>query len=226
MFFDIETRDEDRVKISELQKQYPKFEPVFIAGAESFNQEVVIEVKNRTGNNFSHIITTRLDNDDAVHEAFVQSVQEQFKGQDEALIDPISGYSLWTQDPVLLAKIKKPFNPFMSLIEKNGAELTTVSTRNHDHWSSYQNRIVLEGIPLWLQVIHGENQASQFGYKGWLVEGGYLSRELNLLDGFHLDMAYSEPPSAIYVRIYNIKVWCYHLLRNIRSALNKLAGRK
>jgi hypothetical protein len=226
MFFDVATREEDRVKISELQNEYPKLEPIFIDGAESFNQEVVIEVKKKTGNNFSHIITTRLDNDDAIHESFVQAVQEQFKGQDEALIDPISGYSLWTHSPTLLAKVKKPFNPFMSLIEKNVSELTTVSTRNHDHWSSYQNRLVLDGIPLWLQVIHGENQASQFGYKGWLVEGGYISRELNLLEGFHLGIVYSNPPTFIYMWVYNLRVLVYHLMNEMRYSLKKLAGRK
>ena len=226
MFFDVETIEEDRTRIKELEIEYPQFQPIFIRGTESFNDEVVNEVKKKSGIEFSHVITTRLDNDDAIHEAFVQTIQDAFKGQDEALIDLISGYSLWTEELTLLARIDKPFNPFVSLIERNHPGLTTVATRNHDHWATYQNRLVLRREPLWMQVIHGGNQASQFGYKGWLVKGGYLNGDITLLDSFHVDIHYSKSPTIFFIWIYNFRVWVHHLFRRLKFLLKKLSGRK
>lgn len=210
------------MRINELRKSSPTFEPIFIDGAASFNQEVIKAVKGRTGDEYSHIITTRLDNDDAIHESFVQTIQSEFKGQDEALIDIVSGYSLWTQHRTLLARIEKPLNPFLSLVERNGPELTTVSMRNHDHWSTFQNRNTIKGRPLWLQIIHGENQATLFGHKGWLVEGGYLCKDLNLLQPFHLEMKNQAPPSFLFHSIYNLKVWLHHLVSSVKSRMKHL----
>ncbi|MDA0973467.1 MAG: glycosyltransferase [Bacteroidetes bacterium] len=222
MFFDIKTTDEDRMRINELRKSSPTFEPIFIDGAASFNQEVIKAVKGRTGDEYSHIITTRLDNDDAIHESFVQTIQSEFKGQDEALIDIVSGYSLWTQHRTLLARIEKPLNPFLSLVERNGLELTTVSTRNHDHWSTFQNRTLIKGRPLWVQIIHGENQASQFGHKGWLVERGYLSKDMSLLQPFHLDMKLKVPPSLLFHSVYNLNLRLRHLVSSVKSRMKHL----
>ena len=105
------------------------------------------------------LITTRVDNDDAVRKDFIQMVQNRFHGQDaEAIVFPL-GYQLYEGNVYLDYSAG---NHFISLIEKfQAGSFRTVFVRPHDRL--YQIAPVRKIVcrPTWLEVVHGGNIANR-----------------------------------------------------------------
>ena len=99
------------------KKKHVNFIPVFIDGAKSFKKSVKTEVYDRSVGE-AYVITSRLDNDDAIHSSYIDTIQKQFKEQEYCYVDCVSGYSLLDQEKLMLAKIRKKLSPFSSLIAK------------------------------------------------------------------------------------------------------------
>lgn len=130
-----------------------RFEAVYVAGA--FTAETVSNaVTNRT--DAPYILTTRVDNDDAVARDFVQTIQNCFQRQDFEFINLVNG-AQYADGRVYLRPYTK--NPFLSLIEATGAAAPkTVFVEHHyrvDERGPVQN--IRTAHPMWLQVIHGGN---------------------------------------------------------------------
>ena len=104
------------------------------------------------------IITTRLDNDDAIAPNFIENVQRIAEGRDSKVITPPDGYSFHA----LLLETKRRTlsvpSPFCSLVER---PFRTVLYR--DHTLLYRDyEVHIQAGPQWLQVIHSTNQTNQF----------------------------------------------------------------
>ncbi len=112
----------------------------------------------------SHLITTRLDNDDALGKDHIRLVQSHFKRQDrEFLVFPF-GLQLYRGH---LYNCYWESNPFLSLIERvlPGGTFTTVLCVEHNRvrTAGTVHRII-SGAE-WLQVIHGSNLLNTL--RGW-----------------------------------------------------------
>lgn len=129
------------------------FEVVPVAGA--FNKSfVAAAVATRLTSPF--LITTRVDNDDAIATDFVEAVQACFDFQDFEFINLVNGIQFSSNRAYLRPYTK---NPFLSLVEH--VESRAPSTVYVEHHYRVQEKGPIRNVrtshPMWLQVIHGGN---------------------------------------------------------------------
>lgn len=122
------------------------------------------------------LITTRLDNDDAVSRDFVARIHAAARPRREFINFPVglqyaSQRIYWRLDPS---------GPFVSLVEPRHQPIETVFVTEHPDLSSVGDVRQIWGPPTWLQVIHGRNL-------GNVIAGVELPAR-RALDRFDLDL--------------------------------------
>ncbi|WP_369996273.1 glycosyltransferase [Winogradskyella sp.] len=163
LFFDQTTDDDFKQELEALLEPYPHFKSFYVDGMDAFHPSIKAYVSEDSKDN-SHIITSRIDNDDCIHRDYIDSIQQQFKSQDFMAIDVLKGYSLQISPEIMLGKKEHIFNPFISLIEKNEAP-KTVWFSDHNMWKKESRRIEIANKRLWMSIIHEKNKVNEFdGY--------------------------------------------------------------
>lgn len=158
------------------------FVPVYVEGA--FTAETVSSAI-RERSEAPYVLTTRLDNDDAIARDFIGAIQQCFDGQDFEFINLVNGAQYAAGKAYLRPYTK---NPFLTLIEKAvEAPPSTVFVEHHyrvDERGPVRN--VRTSHPMWLQVIHGGNVLNDV--VGLRVPGkalaGHFGCGLEFEDGF------------------------------------------
>ncbi|MBE7640353.1 hypothetical protein GUB10_08415 [Salegentibacter sp. BLCTC] len=163
VFFDINTPEIYKQKVVDYKSDYENFVPVFIDGMKNFLPEIVKTISNLDSQEY--IITSRLDNDDCIHQNYTDVVQSYFSKQEHQALDIIDGYTLETGKNTRLGALRKLNNPFISLIEKKD-DFKTVWFRNrHGSWKYEKNLVRIKNQRLWLSIIHSKNKVNRFwGY--------------------------------------------------------------
>jgi hypothetical protein len=102
------------------------------------------------------LLTTRLDNDDALHADFVNQVQKIAKRQNSiCALDAPCGYNL-DQKKLICYPLYKKSNQFISLLEFN--PFLTVYCREHPHiGKEFRTLNLSENTPMWIQGINDTN---------------------------------------------------------------------
>jgi hypothetical protein len=116
------------------------------------------------------VITSRLDNDDAIGHDYISRIQQAFKPQHGMLINLLHGhgYDITRQVAMRLRHIRK--NAFMSLIEKCNPDGNHISIRGfqHDHPPEHFTMTNLTEPFGWLKIFHDRNLKSEaFGRPVW-----------------------------------------------------------
>lgn len=148
------------------------FRPVWLDSAfdaRAVNEAVAAEGLGRT----DHLITTRLDCDDALAPHFTETVQQQLGRADGAyFINLVLGYQMSAGRFYLRPYIA---NPFISYVEPRSPRRpwATVFCRPH-HLITDQPLLQVRCRPAWLQVIHGLNLANRV--RGIRAGGGTPTR--------------------------------------------------
>ena len=94
-------------------------EPVFLEGYEDFQLHLPQIIMERRDWNTEEIITTRLDNDDALHREFIKNTQEVLSiAEPDSVLHFPYGYCLQQGKKNKLALLHYPLNQFLSLLEK------------------------------------------------------------------------------------------------------------
>ena len=176
VFFDINTPEVYKRKVEAYQNTYQNFIPCFIDGMENFLPEIKKNIKQMDAEDY--IITSRLDNDDCIHEDYIQSVQDQFAKQEHEAIDIIDGYTLEMGETNRLGRLTKLNNPFISLIEKKGDFKTVWFRERHGSWKYEKNMTKIKNNRLWLSIIHSRNKVNEFS--------GYGNIDPAKLSEFHI----------------------------------------
>ena len=139
VLFDSTTPERYKQKIEEYQKDFQQFVPVFVKleegryFAEVFRDEVVKRITNDNARSTSgrlqgknhdlnkewgRVITTYLDNDDALNVRFVEDLQQRVMSlSDGTFVSYTHGYQLYT-DYQYMMQIHYPRNHFMSVVER------------------------------------------------------------------------------------------------------------
>ena len=180
IYFDADTPAEFRSFIQELET-HEFIKICYSHGSEDFFKNYLREVKVRIKADDRWIITTRLDNDDVLHQSAIEVIQQNFVEKDKFLISLASGYVLDIERKIL-AHYFYPMSPFISLIESISDSLIGVFMKPHTQWpalrlsifreiyleffnrSERQSRFILKS-PLWIQIFHGNNVSNSF-YRG------------------------------------------------------------
>jgi hypothetical protein len=161
VFFDITTPDRFRKEISRLESAFERFIPIFIDGMDEFIPQSRVHIKQRLEQ--PYIITSRLDNDDSLHQDYIKEVQSHFDEQSFMAIDIVDGYTLQVEPKVCFAKRSHVHNPFISLIEKVHEDIKTVwFIERHGQWRHVKNLTPVRAKRMWMSVIHNENKVNRF----------------------------------------------------------------
>lgn len=155
IYLDEQTPDVFKARLERARAIVP-FEPIFVGPFRA--GLAAIDVRKRLATEEGRLLTTRLDNDDAVSSDFLtlaQSHAERFP--DGTIINFRDGIAL--QDGALFAA-SDTSNPFTSLVE-SAKDAETIWAAPH---TELAQRFPLRQVicePCWLQVVHGENVANR-----------------------------------------------------------------
>ncbi|MEI2776737.1 MAG: glycosyltransferase [Tetrasphaera sp.] len=104
----------------------------------------------------SHLITTRIDSDDAMAMDFMAAVQSQFAGQDRLFVNFPRGIQIDRSGAVYRSDILS--SPFLSLIERRTtAPPDTVYVAKHAWARAHGPVREVQAPVMWAQVVHGIN---------------------------------------------------------------------
>jgi hypothetical protein len=141
----------------------PLVKPIYIAGPAN-DKVIAQEVKSSGFVRSTYLITTRLDNDDAISEDHLSLIQKAFRYQHREFVMFPFGLQLYRG---ALYHVYWRSNPFLSLIERVGedSELTTVYCVRHDKVTQQEKVRYLSRSAQWLQVLHTSNLGNAL--RGW-----------------------------------------------------------
>jgi hypothetical protein len=158
IFFDIDTPDIFRKRIEKITRNYDNFKPLYIDGIKSLNNSFIQFIIENLDDKDDFIITSRLDNDDSIHQDFVYTIQNLAIKKHETVIDLRKGYQIDISNDIYECRnYSNSFNPFISLVESSD-KFNTVLSRMHRDWKNSNSIIVYENLPLWIEIVHKKNK--------------------------------------------------------------------
>lgn len=169
VFFDTETPTKFKLLIEQIANKYINFNPIFVEAHPALKgafQKFILE-KLEAKDEF--IITTRLDNDDSIHENFTNTIQEIAQNMDQTVIDLRRGYQLDISNSIYKYRNHyNKFNPFLSFIESTKG-FNTVFSKMHSDWKSSKSIIVYDSTPLWIEIVHKKNKLNEVKLNKFLI---------------------------------------------------------
>ena len=164
VLLDSSTPDRYKERTEKLQKKCPQLVPVFVTPengryfAQIFRDEVVKRL------NGIRVITTYLDNDDALDIHFVEDIQRRAATAcDGTFFFYTEGYQYFT-DHQYLMKIHYPKNHFVSVVEEgNPASVKTIYGYGSHYYIDKIPDVKIEyvkNLPMWCQVVHQKNMGN------------------------------------------------------------------
>ena len=163
VLFDATTPGGFKSRIKGYQVQCPQLIPIYVTSENGryFAQIFKAEVSKRL--NANRVITTYLDNDDALRTSFVEDLQNRAIAlPDETFISYTDGYQYFT-DYGYLMHIHYPRNHFVSVVEKGDASLKTIYGYGSHYFIEKIPGAKIEYVPeplMWCEVIHEKNMGN------------------------------------------------------------------
>ena len=158
LFFQNGSEESLKLVTKELAK-YDFIEPIFLESYDDFQENLSTIVRSYLTSTESWILTTRLDNDDAIHHSFIERLQKSIdKVSRDSILHFPYGLFLDLSENKRLASSYYPMNQFISLLEKpKTSELLTVLANEHDKWNSEFSIVEISLRDAWLQITHSRN---------------------------------------------------------------------
>lgn len=156
VFFDVDTPDEYVKMINTYKERFSLFVPCFVASMGEFFEAVKSEIKGRLSAQTSYLITSRLDNDDALHHLYIDEVQKQFRPHNDIVLNFRKGCVFDVEKRCLYAHTNES-NHFLSRIESLAPSFETVMSMNHTVAKNKVDVLQLNEIRGWLTVVHNHN---------------------------------------------------------------------
>lgn len=155
LFFDKDTPEPFRAKALSLTSISNNIEILFIDGFKELNinhsKLITPYITDK------YIITTRLDNDDIIHEDFIDTIQKLALPKHNQVIDLRKGYQMIQQSEHYSFKLlSNKFNAFVSVVEDSSIYKTVLS-REHPQWRTELDIIVHNKKRLWVEFVHSKN---------------------------------------------------------------------
>lgn len=183
IYFDLNTPDAYIERI--LKKDFAKvIKPAFATTWENINENIRGEISQFDIEKSDLIISSRLDNDDAISTDYIKTIQDAVKSKVWAnsqlpfAIDLNNGL-VFSSKKGCLYSVSRRSNPFISLVASFHGNLETVFDYQHQEITSRFKSIQIKGTPLWFQNIHDTNISNRaygklklFGYESLQREFG------------------------------------------------------
>lgn len=185
VYFSTDTSDTYKEKIRSIQLDFPNFLPKFIPGMNELVNSIKSDIKIECNDfNNSIIITTRLDNDDALHENFINNIQIFIFHHHitKGVLDMPYGFCLKVEPPLVLSSTIQFSNAFITYIEPyiSTSSLLTVFAKEHPKWVYSDKTYFLNKKRLWMQIIHENNVLNEI--QGLLLNDTNFLKDFNFKD--------------------------------------------
>lgn len=174
IYFDSETPQESISFLKELKQQEPQIHVIYKESYEQFMEEYCADILKIRQESTTHIISTRLDNDDAIHENFIKTIQSQFDNQNYLAVNFIK--VLLSNPGLSNIYLDYQFsNHFISLIESVEKGIKGCFHKPDKRWNVKGEIKHLDGGPFVFELIHEKNMINHFigfpTYKKWDLKG-------------------------------------------------------
>jgi hypothetical protein len=214
VFFSHRTPQVFRERIEGIRRAFPAFTPCFLVDFEQQAGRYQAEAAARLRPGTTHVITARIDNDDAFHRTFLERAVAEARGEDDAYINFPNGIQ-FDMDRGVAVAVRKPSNPFVVRAERvrNGTVRTVLEVMHHHAQDTGLLRDA-EYPPLWLQTIHGRNMQNRL-LSGSIRPGIDLRAEFGM----------RRPPAISMVRSLGVALRYYAVqapLNYMRAARRRL----
>ena len=162
VLFDCMTPEHLKERVTDYQKDLPQFIPVYVEPedghkfAQIFRREVIKRITAK------RVITTYLDNDDALNLGFVEDLQQRVSSlSDGTFVYYTDGLQFYT-DKNYLMQIHYKRNHFASVVESGDSSTTRTIYGYGSHYyieEDIKGAIIeyVENLPIWCEVIHEKN---------------------------------------------------------------------
>lgn len=158
VFFDINTPEKYRQKNLLLQQKWSGFNPIYVEN----KQEITKIIKKRLNPNIQYLITTNLDNDDAICSDFIQIIQSNLKTDELYLLNLPIGL-MFSKEGLFLREYLS--SPFQILVEKVDDNILSCLKFPHHLVTQLASQGIptyqIPSKPAWLQIVHGSNVRNQ-----------------------------------------------------------------
>lgn len=222
VLFDNMTPDSFKERIVSYQKECPQLTPVFVDPkngrdfAEIFRYEIIKRLKAK------RVISTYLDNDDALNVRFVEDLQQRISSvSDGTFFYYDEGYQFYTEDKYML-QIHYPRNHFVSVVEKGDATtIKGIFGHGRHYYIDQIKGARIEHIqtrPMWCEVVHEKNILNDANF----IINTKMVRDKELL---HRDFAVNEE-GCFGIGLYVFKFLPRYMKTFIKRAKHRLFGRQ
>ena len=199
VYFSIDTPATYKEIIKSIQLDFPNFFPKFIPSMNELVHSIKSDVKIECEDfNNCTIITTRLDNDDALHEDFIKNIQSYIQHNHiiKGVLDLPYGFCLKVNPPIILSSTIQFSNAFISYIEPfSDISLLTVFDREHPKWVYSNRTYFLNHKRLWMQIIHENNVLNEIQ--------GLLLNDTNYLNNFNFKKEFYLTPIGNFKMLFS-----------------------
>ncbi len=167
LLFDPSTRDNHADFLSRLKK-YDFCIPVFL---DLEKISLIDGIKNSITENMvpgtNYIITTRMDNDDAIHEDFIKNIQDNFTPEENYVVNFTDGYG-YSRNRLSIANRNK-INPFATFCEMyDDGNFKTVYCTGHPALKKIAPVRHIYGKRMYLVNFHENNVLNQHKITTWV----------------------------------------------------------
>lgn len=172
---------------SSLRAASPKF--TVLAVPPDWKNALRQYLQERMEPSATHVITSRLDNDDCIHKDFIALTREGLAEAETGIFKFTQGFTYSLRNKRL--KIRESDNPFASMKERRSEHLLTVHCDRYKDLGKYAP-IITTAKPAWLQIIHTHNLNN--GERGKVIENAQeiMKKNFHILDPDALHMAFQK----------------------------------
>ncbi len=201
VLFDSTTPETFKKRMVDYQKVCPQLEIIYVEPergryfAEIFREEVVKRL------NAKRVVSTYLDNDDALNIHFVEDLQKRLESlSDATFVTYTDGYQFYT-DYEYTMQIHYPRNQFVSVVEEgNHATIKTIYGYGSHYYidkipGAYIEKVY--NLPMWCVVIHNRNMDND----AYFMRAKMVGNDNVLKQNFSLDVTLKHG-MGIYVFTY------------------------
>lgn len=160
LFFDADTPLEIKNYVSQKYTRQ-NIHVYYINGFKELENSCISIIKSLLKTSF--FITSRLDNDDALHKNYIKTVQSLAILKNKTIIDVTKGCQLYLRGSKGIVNLfVSKYNPFISLVSSiDNMEL--IIEKEHNDWNCKTYKYIFYNKqPLWLQYIHDTNYLNIF----------------------------------------------------------------
>jgi hypothetical protein len=142
--------------VSEIKRRMPDggFTPVWLDGV--FGPDAVVSAIREAGLDAAeYLVTTRVDNDDAVGRRFIETIQSAVSPRAGRYFINLSHGAQYGGEAIY--RCTDLSNAFITCVEGPTVERRSVWIDQHGHLVLHGDLVQVRCPPLWLQIVHGAN---------------------------------------------------------------------